>query len=85
MAVYIYGLCAFTAFLCSGMLLRGYFANKYKMLLWGGLCFAGMTINNIILIIDKIYVPEMDLTNWRLVSAMISMLILLYGLIWDSE
>jgi hypothetical protein len=85
MAAYIYGLCAFTALLCSGMLLRAYFANKYKLLLWGGLCFVGLTINNIILIIDKLIIESIDFTTWRLVSALISMLILLYGLIWDTE
>lgn len=85
MADPIYALCAFTAFLCSVLLLRAYRRSHYRLLLWGGLCFAGLTLNNILVVIDKVYVPMIDLSLWRLFAALIAMLILLYGLIWDTE
>lgn len=81
----IYSLCALTAFLCSGLLLHAYRRNQYRLLLWGGLCFAVLTINNILLILDKLVVHSVDLSTWRLVAALIAMLIMLYGLIWDTE
>lgn len=81
----IYSLCALTALICSWLLLRAYRRTSYKLLLWGGVCFAGLTLNNVLLIVDKFVVPYIDLTSWRLVLALLSMTLFLYGLIWDSE
>lgn len=86
MAAVIYGLCAVMAVICSLLLLRAYAKSGYRMLLWGGLCFVGLTANNVLLIIDKILLPtEIDLTIWRHSVSLLSMLVLLYGLIFDSE
>jgi Family of unknown function (DUF5985) len=46
MAATIYGLCALTALLCTFMLLQAYRRGGYRLLLWSGLCFAGLTVNN---------------------------------------
>jgi len=81
----IYLLCALTALLCAWLLLRAYRNSGYKLLLWGGLCFVGLTLNNTLLIVDKLVLPYMDLSTWRLVLALVSVLIFLYGLIWDSD
>jgi hypothetical protein len=81
----IYSLCALTALICCWLLLRAYRRTEYRLLLWGGLCFAGLTLNNVLLIIDKFIVPYVDLSTWRLLLALISVLVFLYGLIWDSE
>ncbi len=85
MAAIIYGLCALTAFLCAFLLIKAHRQSKYKLLLWGGLCFAGLTVSNALLIIDKLVVPEVDLSTWRYIITLLSMLVLLYGLIWDKE
>jgi hypothetical protein len=81
----IYLLCALTALLCSWLLLRAYRKSGYKLLLWGGLCFIGLTLNNTLLIIDKFVVPFIDLSVWRSLLALVAVFIFLYGLIWDSE
>lgn len=85
MAATIYGLCAMVAFVCASMLFAAYRRGRYRLLLWSAYCFAGLTINNIILIIDKIFVPQIDLSIWRLLVALISFLILVYGLVWDAD
>jgi hypothetical protein len=81
----IYGLCAATALVCAVMLLSGYRSQNYRLLLWSGLCFAGLTLNNLLLVVDKILFPQVDLSLWRTSVALISMSVLLYGLIWDME
>ena len=81
----IYSLCAVTAAVCAWMLLNGYRSQKYRLLLWSGLCFVGLTLNNLLLVLDKVVLPEVDLSLWRLSVALIAMTILLYGLIWDRE
>lgn len=85
MAGIIYGLCAFTALLCAGLLLLAYARSRYRLLLWGGLCFVGLTINNALVIADELFLKTADLSNWRAEAALLSMIILLYGLIFDTE
>lgn len=85
MAGVIYGLCALTALLCAFLLLQAYRRSGYKLLLWSGLCFVGLTVNNTLLVIDKLVVPYYDLSVWRAVTALCSMAVLMYGLIWDAK
>ena len=85
MAVTIYTLCARTALLCAFLLLQAYVRGRSRLLLWSGLCFAGLTLNNIVLVLDKLVFLSVDLSIWRNLLALGSMAILLYGLIWDSE
>ncbi len=81
----IYTLCALTALLCTVLLLQAYRSGGYRLLLWSGLCFAGLTLNNGLLLLDKVVFPNIDFSTWRTVSALVAMMILLYGLVWDSE
>ncbi|HXE02663.1 MAG TPA: DUF5985 family protein [Hyphomicrobium sp.] len=86
MAAIIYGLCALTALTCAYLLLQGYRRGGYRLLLWSGLCFVGLTINNLLLVVDKLILPaDIDLSLWRNATVLLSMAVLLYGLIWDTE
>jgi hypothetical protein len=86
MAAIIYGLCALTALTCAYLLLQGYRRGGYRLLLWSGLCFVGLTINNLLLVVDKLILPaDVDLSLWRNATVLLSMAVLLYGLIWDTE
>lgn len=85
MAPFVYFLCALTAILCTFLLFRAFLKTKSRLLLWSGLCFAGLSLNNIILVLDRIIFPDVDFAKLRLISALIAMLPLLYGLIWDDE
>lgn len=85
MALVVYALCAFTAALCATLLLQSYQRSKYSLLLWSGLCFVGLTANNLLLVLDKIVFPDIDLSVWRSGVALAAMCILLYGLVWDAE
>jgi Family of unknown function (DUF5985) len=84
MAVSIYALCTSTAFLCAWLLLRSYLQSRYRLLLWSGLCFTGLTLDNLLLAIDKILLPGSDLLTLRLIGALAALLPLLYGLIFDE-
>jgi hypothetical protein len=74
-----------TVALCAILLLRSYFARKTRLLLWSGLCFAGLTLSNALLFIDLIVVPHVNLYAWRLGVAAASITLLLYGLVFESE
>jgi uncharacterized membrane protein len=85
MAALIYSLCALTGLICAILLLRSYQQTRVHLLLWSGLCFAGLTGSNVILVLDRIIYPEVDLVSARLATALIALLLLLFGLIWENE
>ena len=69
MATTIYSLCILTCLACAWLLLSSYKRTGYRLLFWSGLCFAVMTFNNVILLLDKTVLPDIDLLPLRLVSA----------------
>ena len=85
MAEAVYLLCAATSIVCGVLLLGGYQASKTRLLFWASLCFLGLAINNVMLFIDLIILPNVDLFWWRTIPAIGGMAILLYGLITESR
>ena len=83
MAEMTYLLCAVMSFVCTALLVRGYRASRSKLLFWSSLCFAGLTINNVLLFVDLVMVPQMDLGIARSVVALAAMGLLIYGLVWE--
>lgn len=80
----VYALCAATAAACAVLLLRGYLNTRHRLLLWSGLSFAGLTINSLLLVLDRLVFPDVDMSTWRLVVALVAVLLLLCGLILES-
>jgi hypothetical protein len=74
-----------TVGLCAVLLLIAYSRVKQRLLLWSGLCFGGLTLSNALVVVDLAVVPEFSIYLWRLGVAALSLLLLLYGLIFESE
>ena len=85
MAVTIYILCILTSLACTWLLFGSYRRTRYRLLFWSGACFAAMTLNNLLLLLDKIVYPNIDFLPARLISALAATLLLLYGLIYEKE
>ena len=85
MATIVYVLCALTSLACAVLLLRGYRQSGARLLLWSGLFFVGLFLNNVLLIVDVRFMPEVNLAVIRLVPALIAVFLLLYGMIWESD
>jgi hypothetical protein len=85
MAEAVYILCSLTSLACTVLLLRGYLRSRVKLLLWSSLCFLGLTISNVLLFIDLVIVPDIDLSTWRSLATLIALVVLIYGLIWDAN
>jgi hypothetical protein len=81
----LYILACLTTALCAVLLLRAFFRVRRKLLLWSGLCFAVLTLSNLFKIADLLIFPGIDLYSYRLGSAALAMLLLLYGLVWESQ
>ena len=81
----VYLLCAATSLLCAVMLLRGYAQTGVRLLFWSGLCFVGLAVDNVLLYTDLILVPTLDISIWRRIPALVAMLLLIFGLVWDAK
>lgn len=84
MAPYIYALCAITSLVCAVLLVRGYSESRYRLLFWAGLCFVGLTVNNTLMVTDKIFFVQDPMLTPRLVISLVAVGLLLYGLIFDQ-
>jgi hypothetical protein len=85
MAATVYVLGVFTSMACAVLLLRGFLQSRQKLLLWSGICFAIFAVSNLLIFVDLVVFPELDLYRYRLVTAAVAMGILVYGLIWESD
>jgi hypothetical protein len=82
----IYIGCALTSAGCAWLLVRGYRASRTHLLFWAALCFLGLTIDNIILFVDLVLTPAtVDLFYWRTVPAALGLVVMIYGLVWESR
>ena len=82
----VYVLCALTSVLCAGLLIRSYRSNKSRLLLWSTLCFVGLALNNILLLVDLVLTGDaVDLRLFRSFSALIALATLIIGLVWESK
>ena len=74
-----------TVGLCAVLLLRAYRQVKRRLLFWSGMCFAGLTAANALLIVDLGLIPDISLYRLRLGAAAFSTCLLLYGLIFEDD
>ena len=86
MAEAVYILCALTSVACSLLLLRGYLASRSRLLFWSSLCFGGLALNNVLLFVDLVVTgPSVDLSLVRSMIALTALLLLVFGLVWESR
>jgi hypothetical protein len=85
MASIVYVLCAATSMLCALLLLRGHRRSGVRLLLFSGLCFAALTLENVVLIADRMIFPNMDLSLVRNALGLVGPAILVFGLVSEAE
>lgn len=82
-ATFVYLLCFATSSACAFLLGRSYRQSRARLLLWSSLCFAFLAFNNLLLVIDLVVLPGIDLRLERLLTSLAGVTILLFGFIWD--
>ncbi len=85
MAEWVYILCGLSSIACAISLIRQYRKDCSRLLLFSCLCFAGLALNNTVLVIDLVMLPDADFYGslWRNAIGTVSGSLLLYGLIWE--
>ena len=84
MATSVYLLCMLTSGFCAMLLLREYRRTSTPLLLWSGLSFVGWALNNALVLMDLVVLPDVDLALWRTSASLIAISLLIYGLVWDT-
>jgi len=82
-AVYLFGV--LVTLLCGALLARAYRRVGKRLLLWSAVCFFFLALSNLLVFFDLVVFPSVDLYRFRLATAALAMLILLYGLIWEGD
>ena len=80
----VYVLCALTSLLCAVLLLRAYHSRRAPLLLWSGAAFGLFTASNVMLFVDLVLVPSVDLSLVRNIITLFGIALLLRGLIWEA-
>ena len=82
----VYVLCFLTSTACAWLLGRSYARNGTRFLLWSCICFAFLAANNLALVLDLVVWREsVDLRVTRLLLALVAVISLIWGFIWDVE
>jgi hypothetical protein len=81
-AVYI--LCVITSLACAALLIRAYLRAPSKLLLWSAVCFVGLAVNSILVVLDLLVFTEVDLRIARQLFATAGLFPLLIALILDA-
>jgi len=85
LAEVIYLLCAATSLGVAAMLLRQYLRVRTRLVLWSFLCFTGLAVNNVLVYIDLVMYTGVDLSVYRSAAGAAGMLMMVYGLVWESR
>ena len=81
----VYILCFLTSSACAWLLGRSYFRTRTRLLLWSSICFLLLAGNNLVLVLDVLVFPDMNLRICRLLLSLSAVAVLLFGFIWDLE
>ena len=84
-AAIVYLLCFATSSACAWLLFVGWRRARARLLFWSSLCFVFLAANNLVVVLDLLFLPHVDLRLERLLLALVALLVLLFGFIWDVE
>jgi hypothetical protein len=84
-ATTVYLLCFFTSAGCGLLLVRSYMRNRTALLLWTAACFVLLALNNFFVVIDLIFLTDVDLALVRNAFALAAAATLVYGFIWELD
>ena len=83
--VAIYVLCLVTCIGCAYLLLRGFRRTGARLLLWTGICFSLLSLNNLAVVLDIVVFVHEDLQGWRHAASLAAVTALIVGLVWEAE
>jgi hypothetical protein len=83
--VVVYFLCLAASSTCATLLVRSYIRNGTPLLLWSAACFVLLALNNLLVVVDLVFLPAVDLLPARRIASIAAVGVLLLGFIWESD
>lgn len=83
MMAILYLLCFAVSAACAIMLLRGWKNSGVRLLLWSGIGFSGIALNNLLLVIGEN--AGRDWSAWRGAPTLGGLVVMLWGLIEERS
>lgn len=80
----VYALCSVTGAVCAYCLFRGYWKQRTRLLLWSSLCFACLAASNILIYLDLVLLPGVDLGPLRNALTLLGVSMLIFGMISET-
>lgn len=84
-AMFVYVLCAVTCGVCAFLLLRHYQRSRANLLFWSGICFICFALSNVLLFVDLVVFPNVDLSFYRNLITLLGLGLLLFGAIFKTN
>lgn len=84
-APFVYLLCLLASAVCAVLLVRSYFQQRTRLLLWSAACFTLLALNNLFVVSDIILFPSLYLLPLRTITSLGAVVTLLYGFIWELD
>ncbi|HWD58277.1 MAG TPA: DUF5985 family protein [Stellaceae bacterium] len=81
----VYLLCFIASTLCAYLLVAGYLRGRARLLLWSASCFCLLAFNNLLVFVDLVLLPSIDLTMLRSLTSLTAVAVLIYGFIWEID
>ena len=89
----VYVLCTVTSMVCAVLLWRGFRRTQLRLLFWSAICFMILAIAHALLFVDLavfpgvtvMVLPGVDLLAARSLLTFVALLVLLYGLVFESN
>ncbi|HZT26039.1 MAG TPA: DUF5985 family protein [Pseudolabrys sp.] len=84
-AAAVYLLCFATSIVCGWLLVRSYLRTRTALPLWTAACFVLLAVANLLLLLDFILPPDVDLRLPRVLAGLAAVSTLLYGFVWEVD
>jgi hypothetical protein len=81
----VYMLCGLTSILCAALLYRQFRANRTPLLFWTTCGFVFLAATNVLLFLDMVILPNVDLSLARSLTTLAAMLTFIIGLTGENK
>jgi len=81
----VYFLCFVASLLCAYLLVAAFLRGRERLLLWSAICFCFLAVNNLLVFVDIVVLPDLNLMPLRALSSLTAVAVLLFGFIWEIE
>lgn len=81
----VYGLCLLTCAACAALLIRTWLRSRQPLLAWSAACFSLLALNNLMVVLDMVVLPHIDLSVPRMATSLAAVCVLIYGFVWEVD